>query len=470
MKKYGMMSLIVACTLLLAASESFSAGKEPSRSVSITAYSSGQALVTEERDMDLPASGEVPFTGAPATLDLTSVALRSLSQPGKVAVGSLRLLPSASDPSAVLRGHIGREVRVVLPDPSDARARVTRKATLLSVGSQAVLDLGDEIYVGPLEAVLLPADAEKPRAEAALLLNVRNSGERRQRVEISYLASGLSWSGDCALTLDEGGEQGALSCWATLRNDTGRAYEDAVIRLVAGEPRRAAAPAPMARYKGAAPMLEANMAMGASQQQAGEYHMFTVPYPADLTEGQVTRLALSAADPVTVGRELVLRGHAFHNPGGSEPRPQAVDNVLVLRNSKENGLGEPLPASLVRVYRDVAGAGRILEGEVSLDNLPAGETARLTLGTAFDVTARRTMQSYERIGKNRARVRWAVELRNAGKKMRDVVVLETFQGDWKITSSNLDYAKESANTARWVLQVPGGSKPVTLLYEAEASW
>ncbi|MGE4290829.1 MAG: DUF4139 domain-containing protein [Desulfovibrio sp.] len=469
MKKFAAVLMVVAFLTICGEGSRAQADDKTPDSVCITAYSSGQALITEVRSMELPASGEVAFPGAPDTLDLTSVALEPLDQPEKVAVGSLRLLPSASNPSAVLSNFIGREVKVVLPDPSDARGRVTRRATLLSAGSQAVLDLGEAIYVGPLEAVLLPSGEDKPRAEAALFFNVRNQGRASQRMELSYLAGGLQWSGDCALTLDEAGEQGALSCWATLRNDTGRSFAGAQLRLVAGEVNRVARPA-MARFKGAGVLMEESMDMVATEQSVGEYHLFTVPFPATLMAGQVTRLSLAQADNVRVGRELLVRGHAFQGTGGAEPERRPVEIVLVLENTQEQGLGRPLPASRVRVYRDVAGGGKILEGEASLGNLAAGETARLGLGTSFDVTARRTMLSYEKLGKNRSRVNWAVELRNAGKKAQSVMVLETMQGDWKITESSFEYAKVSADTARWVVQVPAGGKPVTLRYEAETAW
>lgn len=458
--------VLILALLCPTAPSARAADADPAR-VSITAYAVGQALITEERTLDLPPEGEAPFPGAPASIDVTSVALRSLDEPGKVRVDALRLLPSAADPGAVLRNYVGREVRVVLPDPADARARITRKATLLSAGDRAVLDLGGEIYVGPLEAVLLPGGADRPRAESVLLLDVRNQGRSRQRVEIAYLAGGLSWSGDCALNLDADGERGGLSCWATVRNDTGRTFRDAQLRLVAGDVRREA-PVALTRAKAAGVMmLEANVDMSASVQQAGEYHVFTVPRPATLTEGQITRLALCAADGVRVGRELTVRGNALRRAGGAEPERVPVENVLVLRNTAEDGLGVPLPASQVRVYRALSDGGRMLEGEASLANLPAGETARLTLGTAFDVTARRSMRSYERINKDRVRVGWRVELRNAGNAARTVHLRETFQGDWKIARESAKHAKLSADTAGWTLEVPSGSAPVVLDYEAE---
>lgn len=466
MKKIWKLTAFLLLSYSLFAPGQIQALDAASGSVLVTVYPSGQALITEERILEIPTSGTVPFPGAPTTIDPTSVALHSVDQPGKLVVRSVRLLPSAADPNAVLRGYVGQEVKVILPDPADARARVTRKATLLSVGSRAVLDLGNEIYVGPLEAVLLPGGAERPRAEAALLLDVLNSGTKQHRVEASYLAGGLDWSGDCALSLNAAGDTGSLSCWATLKNDTGRAFNDARLRLVAGDVNRAAAPAPM--YKGEARvMLEMNMGAGPSVQQVGEYHVFTVPFAADLAEGQTTRLALSSANAIRVDRELVVRGHALQHRAGGEPESRSVENVLVIENTKERGLGAPLPASLVRVYRDMTDGGRILEGEHRMQDLPEGETARLNLGSAFDVTARRTMLSYEKTGKNRVRVQWAVELRNSGTTMRDVVLLETFQGDWKITSASHDFAKVSADTARCVAKVPSGGKPVTVTYEAE---
>ncbi|MGE4468897.1 MAG: DUF4139 domain-containing protein [Desulfovibrio sp.] len=441
-------------------------------STAITVYPAGKALITEVREMNLPAAGEVAYPGAPSTLDPTSVGLRSLDAPDQVRVRSLRVLPSAADARQVLQQYVGRRVLAVLPDESRADRREKTEAVLLSVGSQVVLDLGDELYVGPLDAVLLPRDEQRPRSEAALLLDVVNQGDSSQRVEVSYLAGGLDWSGDCALSLDSAGERGALSCWATLRNDTGRAFENAQLRLVAGEVRREQPPMLMRAMKADASMvMEESMAgNGATMRQAGEYHVFDVPFAANLADGQTTRLALASADGVQVERELLVRGNARHRQSGAQPEARPVENVLLLRNVAENGLGRALPASLVRVYRDVSGGGRILEGEARMADLPVGEVARLPLGSAFDLSAERTMLDYERTGKHSIRVEWQVELRNAGEKSRNIMVAEEFSDDWKITDSNHKYAKESATTATWNVAVPAGGEPVQVRYTAEISW
>lgn len=463
---------ICCCVAMLSGGQAAPAAQSGDvESTSVTVYPTGQALVTEVRHMDLPGSGEVAYPGAAATLDPTSVGLRSLDEPDRVLVRSLRVLPSAADAGGVLRGYVGRKVRAVLPDTERADRRQARDAVLLSVSSgRAVLDLGDQLYVGPLDAVLLPVDEARPRSESALLLDVRNEGERNQRVEVSYLAGGLDWSGDCALSLDAAGEQGSLSCWATLKNHTGKHFQDADLRLVAGEVHRAPQPMPMRMKMQAAVALEESMGNGAALRQAGDYHVFEVPFQADLAEGQTTRLLLGSAGSVQVGRELVVRGHARHRIGEGGPQTRPVENVLVLRNTPENGLGSPLPASLVRVYRAMQGGGRILEGETHMDDLPVGETVRLALGNAFDLRAERTMLAYERTSKHSVRVQWRIELRNSGAKKRSVMILETLQDDWKIKDTNFDYVKENANTVRWNLTVPPGSEPVKLHYTADISW
>ncbi|MEF2145933.1 MAG: DUF4139 domain-containing protein [Desulfovibrionaceae bacterium] len=466
----GLSAGLLAAVLLVLSTQTVSA-LEPENGPNITVYSTGQALVTEVRSMDLPASGEIAFTGTPETLDPSSVTVRSLTAPDKLRVRGVRLLPSAADPHTVLRNYLGREVEAVLPDPSGGDGRVKRRGILLSAGSQAVLRMGNELYVGPLEAVLLPVDDLGPRAEPALLLDVVRSGKARHNVEVSYLAGGLSWTGDSALVLDPSGLQGEMSCWATLNNGSGHAYDSARLRLLTGEVNRVnPQPAPM-MYKAEARSLGAGapVVMDAEVSGVAEYHVFDIPGLVNLESGQTTRLALFSSPVVRVERELVSRGAAMNRTSGPEAQPQAVQSVLILSNAADKGLGVPLPAGRLRVYRDDVG-GRILEGEAMLPYLAVGRTERVTLGSAFDVSAERRMIRYEKTGKQSYRVGWEITLRNASSAPRTVALQESLPGQWRIVSSSVKHEKPSSDTARFLMDVPAGSAGVVLKYEAEVEY
>src|SRR4030081_3097399 len=68
-----------------------------------------------------------------------------------------------------------------------------------------------------------------------LLMSVPNSGARKQQVEASYLATNLSWNSDYVLTVGRDDKAADLDGWVTLTNNSGTAFHNARLQLVAGD-------------------------------------------------------------------------------------------------------------------------------------------------------------------------------------------------------------------------------------------
>lgn len=168
-----------------------------------------------------------------------------------------------------------------------------------------------------------------------------------------------------------------------------------------------------------------------------------------------------------------------------------VQVVLNLNNSKEKGLGMPLPAGVVRVYKaDSEGQLQFLR-EDSIDHTPKGEKVTVVVGSAFDVTGKRTQTDYKKVGSdiwkesydfdakgtrtqtNYRKVgsdiwrgSYEIELKNHKSEAQKVKILEHFYGNWEITESSDTYQKVDAFTAEWEVTVPAnGSKKVSYIME-----
>src|SRR5260370_7533460 len=68
-----------------------------------------------------------------------------------------------------------------------------------------------------------------------LLMSLENSGSRKQQIEASYLASNLSWNADYVLTVGRDDKAADLDGWVTLANNSGTAFRNARLQLVAGD-------------------------------------------------------------------------------------------------------------------------------------------------------------------------------------------------------------------------------------------
>jgi hypothetical protein len=125
----------------------------------------------------------------------------------------------------------------------------------------------------------------------------------------------------------------------------------------------------------------------------------------------------------------------------------------------------------VRVYgaEGVGGAEGIVQllGEDHLPHTPQGEEITLTLGEAFDVTAKRTQLRQENLAQDHYRATWQLRLRNAKKQDAVVRVTEPMPGDWKIEKASHEHKRLDANRAEWTITVPAGGE-TTLEYSV--SW
>ena len=95
---------------------------------------------------------------------------------------------------------------------------------------------------------------------------------------------------------------------------------------------------------------------------------------------------------------------------GSAPteQPRSANTVLRFSTSRDQGLGDALPAGTVRVYlRDARGNPQFI-GESAIGHTPMGSELGLTTGQAFDVKVQPVVERREtRLG-DRWRTRCAI--------------------------------------------------------------
>jgi hypothetical protein len=137
-----------------------------------------------------------------------------------------------------------------------------------------------------------------------------------------------------------------------------------------------------------------------------------------------------------------------------------VQVFLKLRNSKDAGLGMPLPKGVVRVYkRDSAGSPQFV-GEDRIDHTPKDESVELQLGNAFDVSADRKQTDFERISDRVFESAYEVRLRNAKETPVTVRVIEPIGGDWKMLVNSHPFEKTAAFEATFAVPVKPGEEAV----------
>src|SRR5690606_14979498 len=187
-----------------------------------------------------------------------------------------------------------------------------------------------------------------------------------------------------------------LSSWVSIINQSGATYEDAKLKLIAGDVNRVQAQRPPGRVL---TMVEARAADAGFQEQAfDEFHLYTLGRPTTLPNNSTKQIELfDQARRVPAQRLLVYAsntqfagGGRFEDPNFPFTGSSKVDTYLQFRNDRASGLGQPLPAGRIRVSRlDTTDNSLEFIGEDAIGHTPRDETVRVKLGSAFDVVGKR---------------------------------------------------------------------------------
>jgi hypothetical protein len=271
-------------------------------------------------------------------------------------------------------------------------------------------------------------------------------------VEISYLTAGMSWHAEYVAVSNERDDGIDLSAWVSLENASGATYPEAKLQLIAGEVQRVQPPRPIYE-KGARDMV---MAMRAAPQAFEEesffeYHLYTLERPTTIADRETKQITLfpTASSPVK---------KIYEYDGQRDEKKVRV--ILEAENKKELGLGMPLPAGKVRVYKKDARGDLQFVGEDRIDHTPRNEKIRLGVGKAFDIVGERNVLTTERVTDRIQDQTIEVKIRNRKEEAVEVLVIERFYGDWEIRESNIEGKKKDAYTEEFRLSVPPDAETV----------
>ncbi len=446
-------------------------------SLAVTIYNSNFALVSETRRVQLPAGAvRLAFEGVPGSIEPSTVHLAPT--PG-IDVLDQSYEYDLLSPGRLLEKFLGKTMTLVFRGQGIGRGQengTTREtdvqAVLLSTNGP-VWKIGNQIVTG-----IQPSGYRFPElpgglySRPTLVWSLRNARAGERTLEVSYLADQMTWEASYVLDLTRNGQKGSLDGWVTLKNNSGASFENAALSLVAGEVHRATAPGPRPM------MLQslAGVAGGAAarqftQQGAGEYHLYQLNRRIDLRSNESKQISLLAAPAVPVAKTYVVEGQSqifrMRLPQGA-PTPEPVNVCLSFRNDAAAGLNKPLPAGIVRVYQPDSEGNPIFLGEDRIDHTPKDETARLNIGSAFDITARRRQTDFRVISQRVRESAFEIELQNHKAKPVTVEVREPVGGSWELIGSNFPAKKPNAFTLEFDVPVPAGGS-ATLTYSVRVT-
>jgi len=434
----------------------------------------GMALVRDQRLVRRLKRGRtrVRFADVPSGILPDTVRLRSLDRPDGLAILEQDYQYDLATAAAVLRRHVDQPVTAAFKDGGSVAG------TLLSFDAATLVirceDGPRNVARAELGGIAFARLPEGLLSRPTLVWDIENRADAKQQFEVAYLTHGLNWRADYVLKLrvrgiaarEERGKAGPreaasgpvggptgkgvragrkgpairnpqsaildtadLVGYATVTNLSGTTYENAQLKLMAGDVNLIKPPVEQLTARSEA-YTNANFFRGGAavmtEKAFFEYHLYTVTRPTTLRSAETKQLEMVS------GRGIKLRrGYVFDR----RVNATAARVVSEMMNSKANGLGKPLPKGVVRLYAPDPEGVQTYVARKSIDHTPKDEKLRLPWGFAFDIacSARQTNQ-FHRGGEHRATMRY--EIRNHKDYDVTVTVIErvpatTYRGECK---------------------------------------
>jgi hypothetical protein len=469
---------------------------------SLTIYNQDFAVVRQNLPLDLKSGeNQVNMNDITMHLEPDSVILRDPT--GKHAVNVLEQNYRADPVSqfSLLSLYEGRTIDFELPDHTTVKGKVIRSGYVrpdyfnlngynqnYPGQEEAIIETESRLRFGlpgtPIFPDLTAETTLKPRLEWLLVTDKPGSFP----AEFSYVTGGMNWQADYNILASEKGDVVDIVGWVTMDNRSGKTFENARIKLMAGDVNKIQQAVNGRNFAQMVKMADAGGMIGppVTEKAFDEYHLYTLERSTTLRDRETKQVEFIHAAGVGTKQIYIYDGaridanryngwnwENFRNDHsyGTESNPK-IWVIREFRNSEANHLGMPLPKGRVRFYRRNDDGQIEFTGENTIDHTPHDETVRIYTGNAFDLFGERRRSDYSVDNNKRtATESFEIKVRNHKKTPVEIRVVEHLYRaqNWEIISSSAEYKKTDSHTAEFPVTIaPDEEKTVT--YTAHYTW
>jgi hypothetical protein len=429
------------------------------RTLSVTIYADDLALVQDRREIDVKGGRQrIEFQDVSAQIRPETVSLNA----NDIAIVEQNFDFDLLTPAKLMEKAVGQEITIVRVNPATG-TETREQAQVLATNGGVVLKIGQRIEVlrddGLPVRVIFDKVPDNLRARPTLSVTITGGHAGTRPASLSYLTPGLGWRADYVALYNEGDGKIDVQGWITLTNSSGTTYENAQTLLVAGSPSQIdAAPRPVySRPAQPRPTLQQPGTESGSRERLGDYYLYPLSERTTIANLQTKQVSFLDVHGVPAEHGYEFRNHWL----GTTEMPQSAKSIYRLSTSAHAGLGDQLPAGVLRFYmRDRRGDPQFI-GESRIEHTPMGSTLSLATGDAFDVKVRSVVDKRTRQGNSDWQTDMRYELSNALPRAVTVNLLqEGLWGDARITVESLKSTRRSAETAEWAVTIPANGNAV----------
>lgn len=419
--------------------------------IAVTVYNSDLGVVRETRNLEFAqGEGKIKFTDVASRIDATSVTFDIVDSTKEVDILEQNYDFDLVNPDKIYNKYIDNNIEIVTE-----KGELFNGKLLSYAGGYLVIEQTDgkikTISKSWVRDVTFPDLPEGLITRPTLFWDYQSNFTGPAEAIVGYQTSGMIWHAEYVGILDENDSLLDLTGWVSINNNSGKTYKDATLKVVAGEIHRARPQYDRGRGFAEVSLAAAPKAVGFEEKAFFEYHLYTLPRKATLKNNQIKQISMFEPAKAVVKKEL--RYTSGQGRGD-------VNIFIKMNNSQEVGLGMPLPAGRVRIFKADSDKSLILLGEDRIDHTPRNEDVKLRIGKSFDVIGETTEVSRRRISDKITEYDYRIEVRNQKDEAVTVIIERGFGGFWEILNTSLDYNKKSASRIEWTLDIEPEEKGV----------
>jgi hypothetical protein len=124
--------------------------------------------------------------------------------------------------------------------------------------------------------------------------------------------------------------------------------------------------------------------MSVERESLGDYQLYRLPWATDLNARQTKQAVFLVKPRVKIDRYYSYVFAAQNNRDPENFEPMTPESIVSFENRKASGLGEPLPAGMMRMF-DTTDGGELFAGEVRMSDKPVNVPVELELAQALNL-------------------------------------------------------------------------------------
>ena len=409
--------------LILLVLFAISAISQEQKSLDITIYNDNLGVVKDVREFDLKKGNSIIYLqDIPKLIDANSV---KINFDGTILEQNYRY--DLADMQKILDKYIDKTITLKNKDEQISGKLISSTGQIVIQKPEGGLVMIPDVSKYNISVDELPAGfITKP----TLVWDINANKAGKQNIDVSYHTEGISWEAQYVALLNKDDSKISLNSWVSISNNSGATFQNANLKLMAGEVNRSKKNDFILRGSRGYMANEGGLTQSIQLEEKSffEYHLYELQRKTTLMNNETKQISLFDANSISVNKKLVYNSYFGENKTNAKV-------ILEFVNSNENNLGKPFPAGVFKINKD-DGSSIAFIGEDLIKHTPKDEEISLTIGEAFDVLIEEYSLNTERISDKVTESEYEIILKNRKDTDISIDVIKNLGQFYKLISSD----------------------------------